>query len=79
MEVSPDSFITLVDATNSLHPADEPKTTAIALITDELEQWWDYIRTQDVELRTDEFKAVAGRPHHGFVAMVRTHQCIFDR
>ncbi len=69
MEVSPDSFITLVDASKSLHAADEPKTTAIALITDQLDEWWDYIRTQDVELRSDEFNAVPGRPHHGFVAL----------
>jgi catechol 2,3-dioxygenase-like lactoylglutathione lyase family enzyme len=69
VEVSPNSFLTLMDASNGLHTADEPKTTAIALITDQLDEWWDYIRTQDVELRTDEFIAVAGRPHHGFVAV----------
>ena len=69
VEVSPNSFITLVDANRSMHAADEPKTTAIALITDQLDEWWDYIRTQDVKLRSDEFKVVAGRPHHGFVAI----------
>jgi catechol 2,3-dioxygenase-like lactoylglutathione lyase family enzyme len=69
MEVGPKSFITLVDASKGLHAADEPKTTAIALITDQLDEWWDYIRTQDVELKSDEFNAVAGRAHHGFVVL----------
>lgn len=69
VEVSPNSFITLMDASKGLHAADEPKTTAIALITDQLDEWWDYINTQDVKLRSDEFKQVAGRPHHGFVAL----------
>jgi hypothetical protein len=52
-----------------MHSADEPKTTAIALVTDQLDEWWDYIQTQDIELRSVEYNPVEGRPHHGFVAI----------
>lgn len=69
MQVAPKSFITLVDANEGMHDADEPKTTAIALITDELDEWWDYIQTQDVNMRSTEYDPVEGRPHHGFVAI----------
>lgn len=69
MEVSTKSFITLVDASKGMHSADEPKSTAIALITDQLDGWWDYISTQDITLRSTEFNPVDGRPHHGFVAI----------
>jgi len=69
MQVAPRSFITLVDHTKGMHSADEPKTTAIALVTDQLDEWWGYIRTQDIEMRSTEYNPVAGRPHHGFVAV----------
>jgi catechol 2,3-dioxygenase-like lactoylglutathione lyase family enzyme len=69
MQVAPKSFLTLVDASIGMHSAEEPKTTAIALVTDQLEQWWDYIQTQDVEMRTTEFALREGGPHDGFVAI----------
>ena len=67
MQVSPKSFITLVDANKGMHTADEPKTTAVALITDQLDEWWDYINTQDVVLRSNSYSPVEGRPHDAFV------------
>jgi predicted enzyme related to lactoylglutathione lyase/catechol 2,3-dioxygenase-like lactoylglutathione lyase family enzyme len=69
MQVSPKSFITLVDASKGMHTADEPKTTAVALITDQLDEWWNYINTQDVALRSDSYSPVEGRPHDGFVVI----------
>lgn len=69
MQVAPKSFITLVDHTEGMHSAAEPKTTAIALVTDQLDEWWDYIQTQGIEMRSTEFNPVPGRPHHGFVAV----------
>lgn len=69
LHVAPKSFLTLVDAAEGMHSADEPKTTAIALVTDQLDEWWDYIGTRDVELRSTEYNPVEGRPHHGFVAI----------
>jgi catechol 2,3-dioxygenase-like lactoylglutathione lyase family enzyme len=69
MQVAPKSFITLVDAEIGMHAADEPKTTAIALVTDQLDEWWDYIRSQDVDMRSTEFEPREGGPHDGFVAI----------
>jgi catechol 2,3-dioxygenase-like lactoylglutathione lyase family enzyme len=69
MLVAPKCFNTLVDACIGMHSADEPKTTAIALVTDQLDEWWNYIGTQDVEMRTTEFAAREGGPHDGFIAI----------
>ena len=69
MQVAPKSFMTLVDHEKGMHSADEPKTTAIALVTDQLDEWWDYIQTQDIEMRSTEYDPLEGRPHHGFVAL----------
>ena len=69
MQVAPKSFITLVDHESGMHSADEPKTTAIAIVTDQLDEWWAYINTQDVQMRTTEYKTEPGRAHHGFVAV----------
>ena len=69
MQVAPKSFITLVDHESGMHSADEPKTTAIAIVTDQLDEWWDYMQSQDVTMRTQEYKTEPGRAHHGFVAV----------
>jgi len=69
MQVAPKSFITLVDHTKGMHSADEPKTTAIALVTDQLDQWWDYIQTQDIEMRSTAYTPRGGSAHDGFVAV----------
>ena len=39
-----DSYLILVDAAKGMHPADEPKSVAVALLTDHLEQWLRAIR-----------------------------------
>jgi catechol 2,3-dioxygenase-like lactoylglutathione lyase family enzyme len=69
MQVAPASFITLVDASIEMHTADEPKTVAIALVTDQLEEWWEYIGTQEVAMRSTAFQLQEGKPHDGFVAI----------
>lgn len=69
MQVAPKSFVTLVDHTQGMHSSDEPKTTAIALITDQLDEWWDYIQTQDVEMRSTDYTPEEGSAHDGFVAV----------
>lgn len=67
LRVAGTSYLTLVDARSGMHGADEPKTVAIALITDQLEGWYRYLRRESVPLRS-EYNPVEGRPHHGFVA-----------
>ena len=69
MQVAPKAFLTLVDAAEGMHAADEPKTTAIALITDQLDEWWDYISQQDIDMRSTDYNPVEGSAHDGFVAI----------
>ncbi len=68
LHIAGSSFLTLVDADSGMHSADEPKTVAIALITDQLEEWWDYLSATDTKMRF-EFNLRENRPHDGFVAI----------
>lgn len=55
------------------HTPAEPKTTALALITDQLDGWLDYVQAQRLPLRGGGFDYAAvsladrSRPHNGFV------------
>jgi catechol 2,3-dioxygenase-like lactoylglutathione lyase family enzyme len=69
MQVAPKSFITLVDHTKGMHSSAEPKTTAIALVTDQLDEWWDYLQTQDIGMRSESYTPREGSAHDGFVAI----------
>ena len=69
MQVAPRAFLTLVDAEHGMHSSEEPKTTAIALVTDQLDEWWQYIGTQDVQLRSTDYTPTPGSAHDGFVAV----------
>jgi predicted enzyme related to lactoylglutathione lyase len=51
-----------------MHSADEPKTVALALVTDQIDAWWDYVSDLGLPLRSD-YSPVDGSPHHGFVAI----------
>lgn len=64
--IASDSYLILVDATKGMHTADEPKTVALALVTDQLDEWYTYIKSQNVEIKYD-YKPKEGRPHDGFV------------
>ena len=68
LRIAPTSYLTLVDADEGMHSADEPKTVAIALVTDQLDEWWDYLAEREVEM-LHGYDPVEGRPHHGFVAL----------
>lgn len=69
LQVAPKSFITLVDHEHGMHSADEPKTAAIALVTDQLDEWWDYIQSLDIDMRSKEYTPREGSAHDGFVAI----------
>ena len=68
LRVTADSYLILVDATKGMHTAEEPKTVALALLTDQLEEWYDYLKDQKVKIKY-EFKSKAGSAHDGFVAI----------
>ena len=67
LRVADTSFLTLVSGESGMHSTEEPKAVAIALVTDELEAWYDYLVEKEVPMR-GELKVGEGRPHDGFVA-----------
>ena len=68
LRVASTSYLTLVDAERGMHSADEPKTVTLALVTDEVERWYEYLVGAGVTMR-GEFTPSTGRPHVGFVAV----------
>ncbi len=62
------SYIILVDADKGMHSADEPKTVALALITDQLDAWYDYLGEVGVPIKYD-LKVRPESAHDGFVAI----------
>lgn len=67
-QVASTSFMMLIDASIGRHSAAEPKTVTTALITDELEGWWDYLQAQGVRI-SHPLNYKPGQPHDGFVAV----------
>jgi len=61
-----DSYLILVAAKKGMHTAEEPKTVALALITDQLDEWYAYLKTTDVKIKYD-YNLKPNRPHDGFV------------
>ncbi|MBT8221383.1 MAG: VOC family protein [Bacteroidia bacterium] len=64
--IAADSYLILVDAAKGMHSADEPKTVALALLTDQLDEWWVYLKRQNVPVKYD-YKPKTGNAHDGFV------------
>jgi catechol 2,3-dioxygenase-like lactoylglutathione lyase family enzyme len=63
------SYITLVDADAGMDFADAPKTVALALVTDELDQWYEFLVGEGVSMRGSGYSATEGSPHDGFVVV----------
>ena len=64
--VAEESYLILVDATKGMHTADEPKSVALALLTDQLEGWHAYLATKGIAPGRP-FAARPGSAHDGFV------------
>ncbi len=64
--VASDSYLVLVDAKMGMHTADEPKTVALALITDQLDEWYTYVKSKNLKIKYD-YNLKPDRPHDGFV------------
>jgi catechol 2,3-dioxygenase-like lactoylglutathione lyase family enzyme len=67
-QVASTSYLTLVDAEAGMHSADEPKTVAIALVTDQLDEWFAHLKNLEVKM-IRELKPKEGSPHDGFVVV----------
>ncbi len=68
MRVAPASYLTLVNAADGMHSVDEPKSVTLAIVTEQVEGWYDYLTAQGVTMR-GPYNYVEDRPHDGFVAI----------
>ncbi|MBN2417001.1 VOC family protein [bacterium] len=68
VRVAGGSYLFLVDAGRRKNAGTEPKTVAVALLTDQLEQWYHYLERQHIPMRY-RLTADTGNPHDGFVAV----------
>ncbi len=68
LHVAPTSYLTLVDAAEGMHSSSEPKTVAVALVTDQLDEWYAHLTEQRAPMKFD-YNPAEGRPHHGFVVL----------
>lgn len=62
------SFLTLVDADYGMHTVEEPKSVTMAMVSDQVEAWYDYLITAGVPIHR-EYDVKPGRAHDGFVAL----------
>ncbi len=65
--ISEDAFIQLHPLSET-HPEGQAKSTAIALLTDQLPQWYEYVQAQNIPIKYT-YKPKEGGPHDGFVAI----------
>ncbi|NRB50128.1 MAG: VOC family protein [Saprospiraceae bacterium] len=68
LRIATASYLTLVDATVGMHNEKEPKTVALALLTEQLSGWYDYLKTQNIPIKYD-YKPKENNAHDGFVAI----------
>ena len=68
LHVAPASYLTLVSAAEGMHSADEPKSVTLAIVTEQVQGWYDYLVGQGVPMRAD-LSMQEGIAHDGFVAI----------
>lgn len=66
-QISKDGFIAL-HAFDETHTFEQPKSTAIALLTDQLPKWYAHIQRNDIPIKYT-YKPKEGGAHDGFVAV----------
>ena len=68
LRVGPSSYLTLVDEARGMHSSLEPKSVTLAVITDEVEAWWEYLSEMGVTVRAP-LSVGEGSAHDGFVVV----------
>ena len=68
VKLAGDSFLSLVDAKAGMPYSDKPKTVALALVTDQIAEWSEYLNMQDVEIKHD-YKPAEGKAHNSMVVV----------
>lgn len=66
-QISKDGFIEL-HPFDETHGPEEPKSTAIALLTDQLPEWYAYVQKNNIPIKYT-YKPKKGGAHDGFVAI----------
>jgi catechol 2,3-dioxygenase-like lactoylglutathione lyase family enzyme len=66
-QVSPTSFIGLVDEAQGLHRAAEAKAVTVSFVTERVDQWYEYLVSKGVRMRGPVSNATR-HPTRGFVA-----------
>lgn len=66
LEIAPGARLTLADQAAAGHTDATPRTAALALVTDDVEHWWEALSERDLEFRS-RFTAKPDRAHDGFV------------
>jgi catechol 2,3-dioxygenase-like lactoylglutathione lyase family enzyme len=56
-----------VDETKGMHDPSEPKTVTLSFVTQEIDQWYQYLKSQGIEIR-NPLKESSHHPTKGFVA-----------
>ena len=68
LRVAPASYLTLVNAARGMHTAEEPKTVALALLTEDVEGWAAHLQERGVPFKY-ALKVRPGSAHDGCVAL----------
>ena len=68
VRVAGESYLILVDAAKGMHSTEEPKTVALALLTNQLGEWYGHMKDNNVTIKYD-YKPKDGGAHDGFVAV----------
>jgi catechol 2,3-dioxygenase-like lactoylglutathione lyase family enzyme len=66
--IAGDSYLTLQSLENSGYNGDEPKSVALAFLTDQLDTWYNHLQELKVAIKYP-LKKNPGGPHDGFVAV----------
>lgn len=66
-QISQTSYVALIDEKKGMHSTSEPKTATLSFITDEIDDWYNYLKEKGVEMRGPARDAKS-HPTRGFVA-----------
>jgi predicted enzyme related to lactoylglutathione lyase len=66
-QISPTTYVGLVDEASGMHKATEPKSVTLSFITEEIDGWYQYLKDQGVEMHRPLGDATR-HPTRGFVA-----------
>ena len=67
-QVSPTSFVGLVDETQGLHRASEAKAVTLSFVTEQIDEWCQYLVGKGVKIR-NPLASATRHPTRGFVAL----------